>query len=417
MFSKLKRRVGLVLLAVVVVVLPALVGCGGNGGETARPELIMGSLLDLTGPANSSILPVVAGVQDYLKWLEKNDPLPVKLTWKMYDTKTDYSRVTVGYEWLKGQGTDFFWTLSAIDAEMIKDKFGADKLPTFLLTTTSVLKTADYVYPVAYGYPAEGALIFDYIVNHWWDYTKMGRNPRVGIVGVSFVNAVQTRDSFEVGVANNPGKMDLVEVPLAPVATASWAAEYAKAKDCDIVVALTFTTSTASLTTEFRSRGYKGAFLGNSLTLMSSWNVVRDRVSKQDLDGFMGPQMGPMWTDASAYLEVEKQVEAAYKSDIPAATFRTHWESGNWMSGGLYAQMIVDCIRRAAAKVGAENVNGEAMNDAFATLNMDLGWGERLQWYPERVYHRMARIVKYDAATDSILTVLPWTNLPSWAPV
>ncbi|MCX6000328.1 MAG: hypothetical protein NTU41_12290, partial [Chloroflexi bacterium] len=92
MLRRLAKRMGLAILAVVVVALPVVAGCGGSGTE-ARPVVIMGSLADLTGPNSSSNIPWIEGLKDYLRWLDVHDPLPVNLKWIFYDTKTDYGRV------------------------------------------------------------------------------------------------------------------------------------------------------------------------------------------------------------------------------------------------------------------------------------------------------------------------------------
>ncbi|MCX6000358.1 MAG: ABC transporter substrate-binding protein, partial [Chloroflexi bacterium] len=199
--------------------------------------------------------------------------------------------------------------------------------------------------------------------------------------------------------------------PLAPFSTAAWAAEYSKVKDCDIVVLATITNTSATLINDFRSRGYKGVLLGNSLAIMASWTLLRSG-SLQNMDGVLGVQGGPVWSDVSAAMTIASQVEPEFQPNDP-----TVHTSTNWMSGVVYGYMLADCIRRAAAKVGAENVDAAAMDDAFQTVNLDMGWGENWQWYPEHVYHRMLRIMKYNLASDTLTTEYAWHYPPSWAPV
>ncbi|MCX5998187.1 MAG: hypothetical protein NTU41_00980, partial [Chloroflexi bacterium] len=46
-----------------------------------------------------------------------------------YDQRTDYSRTTPGYIWLKGQGVAMMNIISPTDRQMLSPKFAEDQMP------------------------------------------------------------------------------------------------------------------------------------------------------------------------------------------------------------------------------------------------------------------------------------------------
>jgi hypothetical protein len=104
-----RRRVGLailVLLAALMVAVPALVGCGG-GAKSEEVVIKIGVLADFTGTAGSAMQPTIQAFEDYLQKVVPNgdSPLPggVKVEFTHFDTQLNYSKTVPGYLELKAR--------------------------------------------------------------------------------------------------------------------------------------------------------------------------------------------------------------------------------------------------------------------------------------------------------------------------
>ena len=108
MGRKLTKMVVLVLLGVLLATVPGLVGCAKEG---VRKEIVIGFMGDFTGPAAATCGELYKGITDYFRMVEEDDPiLGVKVKIITYDTRMDYSRAPMGYEWLKGKGAEYSLT-------------------------------------------------------------------------------------------------------------------------------------------------------------------------------------------------------------------------------------------------------------------------------------------------------------------
>ncbi|MCX5998952.1 MAG: ABC transporter substrate-binding protein [Chloroflexi bacterium] len=322
MFCRLTKRVGLVVLAAVMVSLSALVGCGGGGTSTTKTEIRIGLETDLTGPANSSIAPVYAGMQDYLKDAETANTIPgVTIKFITYDQRSDYSRIPAGYVWLKGQGVKAILFPSPTDIDMLASKFATDDIVGLGTTTLNSWLSNPWCFGMASTMQVSSERCMKWIMDNW-DYTGKGRNPKVGFIGI--VGSLPTQahlEGVETYIAAHASKFDYVGSTMVPTSTSTFAAEIAKFSSCDWVFEYFYQTTITTFVKEARARGYKGNIMATSAAMPGYWNLVRAAMASNpgDLYGCYHVHYMP-WCEDVPFAAAWKSMISKYRSADYVAT-------------------------------------------------------------------------------------------------
>ena len=94
-------------------------------------------------------------------------------------------------------------------------------------------------------------------------------------------------------LATDPGSFELV-VQDPPMGTSAFAAEIGKLMDSDMIIINTVGSAIPNFMREARARGYQGMFVGSGISVLGYWNLVRDAMSPEQLDGTVSihPQDG-----------------------------------------------------------------------------------------------------------------------------
>jgi len=81
--------------------------------------------------------------------------------------------------------------------------------------------------------------------------------------------------------------------------------------------------------------------------------------------------------------------------------------------------MLAETVRLAAKNVGARNVDGSALNDAFKQLNLKIESSMPDITLANSGSHHVlfpyCRMIKYDAAKDDWFAVTDWFTAPGFA--
>jgi hypothetical protein len=405
------RKVFLVVLGVLVLALPGFAGCGSQEAEGA--EFVIGYQGDFTGPGSASTRVVYDAFMDYLSVAEEEGLLPgITLRVVAYDNRTDYSRYTAGYMWLRGQGAELLLCPASTDIEMNAGNCARDKVPAVGTTGVESLAEHDWVYFLYETQEAQNAGCLKWIADTW-DYEGMGRAPRVGAVGLSgLLVCIASVAGMEEFVADNPEEIEWMGAQFAPLGTSAWALEVKALMDCDYIVAATFGSAAGQFMKEARLRGYDGAFMSSSMAFPGFWGTVRSSVEPSDLYECYHQHTCP-WCDECSFATSWQEAIVNYRSgyaetEIQLASYPTGWAWSIW---------VIDAIRRAAEEVGAENLDGVAIQDALASTDLDMtseGWGGVWKPTPER--HFVTHEVKtYRWNVDNEMWVAvsdEWVSIP-----
>ncbi|MCX5999640.1 MAG: hypothetical protein NTU41_08655, partial [Chloroflexi bacterium] len=109
--------------------------------------------------------------------------------------------------------------------------------------------------------------------------------------------------------------------------------------------------------------------------------------------------------------EINKYIDQ-YHSDTAAAIRLGTGQLNGWFQG----MILLDALKRAAAEVGAANVNGQNLFEALKATNMTVdGWD--LHWQITTNVHcflRQVKLVRYSNALSTWVSITGWTVPPSF---
>ena len=94
MSKRLAKLLALVLSVALLLSVPGLVGCGGEGEVSATNKIKIGWLWDFTGRASLGVTQMYQGLVDYLRMTAEENPVPgAEIEMLTFDTKSDAARV------------------------------------------------------------------------------------------------------------------------------------------------------------------------------------------------------------------------------------------------------------------------------------------------------------------------------------
>jgi len=405
MFRCLRRRLSLAFLAALLVIGSVLVGCGG-GESSAGVEVLIGLETDLTGPACTSIAPVYNGLEDYLEKANEEGVVPgatVKIV--TYDHRTDYSRIPVGYQWLKGKGVNAIMFPSPTDIQMLISRLTEDKIPAFGTTALTSWMDEEWAFGTSPTMQISSERCAQWIMDEW-DYEGTDRSPEVGFVGI--IGSVPTeahQEGFEDFIDAHPDKFNYVGAKLVPASTSTFAHEISVIEDCDWVFVYFYQTTLTGFVREARARGYVGNIMSTSASMPGYWNLVRANVPAEELYGCYHVHYMPWVEDNSFATEWQSYINENRSADFVAV----EGQSPSYATGIYWGKWVVDVVKRAVEEVGAENVDGQAIRDAAESTNMEQiskGWAN--DWVQSPTNHIL---ITEDKMYNWNVDTLEWDNL------
>jgi hypothetical protein len=392
-------------LVLVLLATPVLGGCGG-GGE--RNTLVLGWLADQTGASSKAFQEVQKGMDDYFTEMEAADPIPgVKIGFETYDTRLEYARAPLGYEWLMGKGMSLLLHYDPPEQNALANKQAEDEMPSLCFCADVHTLKSDWIYAYSVDYVSEGKAIVDYLVKDWWETRGMTRPIKIGaLVMGDMQSGGQYWSGLQAGSAANPGKCELKKQESLRSQTA-WASEVNALKDRDAIVFTTVGPASATFLKEVREKGYQGQLVGVTISALGFWTLISGTVPKSGLDGMLIPHAWPLWTDDTAYVANMSAMLDKYRQS-EAATLKqgTTWESG-WST----AHILAEVVRLAEKNVGAENIDKLAMRDALEELSLEIPGFPTISLAGSggaNVLNPNIRMIKYDAAADE------WNATGDW---
>lgn len=394
-------------LLILVLAVSAFTGCASGGSKSTK--VVVGMMVDQTGPSAGIMKELRMGIDDYLTELKDSGvESHVKLVY--YDHRLEAARYPLGYEYLQGQGAKMMFHEMPDTATVMAEAHAEDQIPAFLFSLEGDYKP-ESSYPWAYAltpsYYYEGRTLGQYILDKW----RADGNTRPLTVG-----HIQGTESNEVGrtalqelADANPNEFVLVKVSGSNSQTA-WADETAKLRNCDAIINSLTGPAAATLMSELVERGYTGSILSTSQGIPGAWTLIRATVRNlKALDGvkFLQYQMLP--TDNTEFMSHLKQVMSKYHGDQADSLLKS---GGAYMTGYLVAEIMYQVVADAAKTMGWEKVDGVAIRDAFEQLNMEISGLQPITLAHSGGKHILMpkyRIAEYQAAADGFYPVTDYT--------
>jgi len=414
MGRRLTKVVALLLLGVLLTSLPGLAACGEDE-DKGKNQVIVGWLWDLTGRASSAVIQMYEGFRDYITVAEREDPIEgVEIKFITYDTRSDSSRITPGYVWLKGKGITLV-SAAPHDGEALMSRFEEDEMPYFGVSSVLGGLKSEWFFHV-YGPPESQIEVEMQWIMDTWDYDSLGE-PMIGFAGLAGIPYYEgQRDTVEKWVSDYPEKFDWLGAQMAPTTTTMWASEVSKLKDSDFIFAGMSGPPLASFVRDARARGYENSLIGPMESFWAFWELIKGASPQEDLYGCISAYYEPWWDEDVPYITKLSQHMEEFLS--PAEIESSMMATGR-ISGWAGGMILYDAVKRAVNKVGAENVDGPAMRDALAETDMEMisqGWGNDWKLTNVNCFARTVRLFEYNPATDKWLPITDeWYTPPSLA--
>ena len=350
------------------------------------------------------------GMEDYLAEMAETNPIPgVEVEIIVYDTRLDYGRVSIGYEWLKSQGADVVLGYSPNTSGLIQASAAEDKLPIYNLVAYPTSVDSDWIYAYAYTNELEARAMMDYVINTWWPAQGISRPVKVATVGnTGWDTTTQARKGFAAVLAENPGKAEYIEVG-GDVAQSAWASEVTTVQNfgADAIIVTSTGTSSPTFLKEAALRGYDGLIVASGNSVLGFWSLVISLVPKASLDGLLIPHLYPLWTDGTPYTNHLSEMLQKYRA-ADAANLK---QGTTWMSGWMTSEVLAEVVRLAAETAGADKVDGAAINEAFQEVTIQLEGMPPLTLANSGTHHILMpefRLIEYDAAADEWNAITDW---------
>jgi len=409
MRGRLTRVMALLLSSALLATLSGLAGCAEK--NSMGSEAVIGFLGDLTGPSSEAIRVVYDGFTDHLRAAEQVNALPgLKLKVINYDRRGDYGRIPAGYIWLKGKGARVVLCPAGMDVEMLAHQLEQDEIPAVSTSALESIRAHEWAFFQLETLESQHAALLKWIVDTW-DYAGKGRSPRVGAVGFGGIpTCTQSVAGMEQFVTANPGKIEWIGAKYAPVGTSAWAIEVKALIDCDYFIPAVFGAAGGTIVREARLRGYTGAFVTTSMTFPGYWALVRSIAAPSDLYGIYHEHQIP-WCDESSFATDWKAAVAKYR---PGAYAEKESQLSGYSSGWAWGIWMIDAIRRAVEKVGAENLDGSAIRDALVATDLDMtsqGWGGAWKIGAGHILIHTAKTYQWNLEKEK------WVAVSDWFPV
>lgn len=391
----------LALLALVLAAAPVLVGCG----EEATPgTVVVGVLTDFSGPAAFAVVPTVETCREAFDYLQEKDPIPgLTVNWVEYDTRLDYSKSVEGYQDLKGRGMQVIYAMCYQDRANLQTYFAQDKIPCLAgAGADEDLLEHQWVFATSITQTMQGEVMMRWIADTW-DYAGKGRPPVVGHQGWSLAttNKIQTGLDKILNSPQYSGKFTWAGMDKATLTNVDWTTSYQKFKDCDFVVVTPIGNSLATFPAQMRSLGYKGALISTMDGFSGYWSLVQNKATADQLYDCYYPWWGPMTgseqNTADWYQTMVEVTQANHPGDWQARVSTTAP-----MTGWLTAESLHEGLRNAVKEVGADKLDGDALQAGFAAINLDLEQTGGTLAYTGgiNVGLREAQMLEWDVATS-----------------
>lgn len=403
MHSRRIRHLFIGLLAILLVAVPAIAGCGSSG-STKQNEVIIAWFGDQTGPSATTFKQVQWGLDDYMSEAEAIPGVTIKYI--VYDFRNDYARVPTGYEYLKGQGMNMLLQYNPNTQPTTAKNLAEDQIPSFSFNIDVNTMNNEWLFGWSVDLASEAKYVIEYLVNDWWETRKMTRPIKIGAMLLSdLYSGTQYWNAYNAWAAAHPGKCELTRA-LGTTSQTAFASEVGSLQGCDVIITGQVGPATATFLKELLSKGYQGGIVGHSISILSIWSLITSLIPKASLNGILIPHSWHVWTDQNEFVtQMGTALEKYRGSD--AAMLK---EGTTWLSGYCLGHVLTNVVRKAAETVGADKIDGPALRQAMADLRLEIPGMPTIGGNANNCLLTQMRMVKYDAAADAWNAVMPWAN-------
>jgi ABC-type branched-subunit amino acid transport system substrate-binding protein len=364
---------------------------------------------DYSGPYGGITTPGLAAHRDVMKHWEKNKLIPgAKYKLKWADSGGMLSRATSVYRRFKQSKPKPLLIIIAQtgEAEALRHLFEESKIILYSWGASAKVcnPVGKYVFGNMVSYPDQFGFFLDYVAETW-DYGKMKRNPKVGILtwDTAFGRG------FESDVTKAYAKKKKVDIitpfqfaPVAPIDVSTQLLSLQKA-GADWIFSSWLAPQTATVCKDMTRLGMKGKikYAGSCPT----GDVFLKRLAGADAEGFIS---------LHSYRTFDEDPNALWRK-----LFKENKRKPEDMAYG-YPQMVcgtmtvLEAYKRAIKKVGWDKLNSDALSEALESLKDYDAWTAPVTYSPKRHSHNKLRMVQWQKG--KLVPITDWREAPDMNP-
>lgn len=394
-----KRGIACFLVLALIAVL--CMGCGDDK-EKEGVTIVIGELIDLTGPASPAEIPLHHAIEDLARYYNEEGLIPgARLEVVTYDNQFNPARDIPGYEWCRDQGAKVIIGIHELTAETLKPFAERDKVPIGTVSYTDfAAEPPGWVFIFGSHISYQINTVLKWISEKHWDYSE--RLPRIGFYGWREPMNLNMERGMREYCQAHPDKFDWVGGFMSPVGTMSCDNEIEKLKDCDYINPYFF--AGAFFMRDFRAKGYTATFISDSGNV-GYYEFYTDLCGWEALDGKLTCNIVPWWNEPSPTVDLAKQVSGRYH--LGEGRMGASYEGGFQIMYPFF-----ETLRKAVEAAGAENFDGQAFYDEAVELKMK--WEGLHEWSftdTKRYLIDHVAIHEWSAEAEDLVRVSDWIPL------
>ncbi|MCX6007039.1 MAG: ABC transporter substrate-binding protein [Chloroflexi bacterium] len=363
-----KALLGLVMSMVIIGVI--LMGCAQKTETPAAKEVTVRLIMlgDATGPYANTAGPAMVGAQDLALWANQTNYIPgVKLDVRTYDHGADVTRCVASYkEAIAGTPKPVLTNegiMSSV-APMLKELAIRSEVPIIgSVSLRTVIFPAGWYYSYMPSNEGQVGAFVDWIVDNWKADSKIpwikshyeNRAPRIAFYGMDVPTSRANECAETLAYIKSKG-LEYYGAEYIPMIPTDQTAALTRMKGkVDFVNLTMLPAHYASILKDANRLGIAGQFLAcgpNWFDPMALAKIVGPELSNNTI--VLGTFEG---TFDNLPAQIQKmQLDRKYSKDV-----------SSYGSGWMWADLCAEVIRKTAANVGADKVDGKACNESLAS--------------------------------------------------
>ncbi|MBM3132767.1 MAG: ABC transporter substrate-binding protein [Chloroflexi bacterium] len=411
-------KVGILVLAVLLLCVPMMVACGGGGnGGTAPPTgttppgptktekkvITIGNHTDLTGVAAIAMETVNLGLDDIVRYYNENNLIPgIEVEVVKYDGQADPSKNVPGWEWLKERGADAVMVWFPFVAMALQPMAEKDRIPLFVAQAPrESLETPGYMFVTSLGLEDMAWNLSEWIMENEWDWQTKGPAKFGGAVGDTdgLEPAMRTLEKY---AEMYPERMTWVGGYVLPTSGFQWRTAVEALKDCDYILPGNLFPFFLK---DYVAAGYSKAKLIGTDSHMGWYALVEDMKLWPHIDGMVLVCQSEWWGEDGEYVRLSERLMSEYHPNS-VDEIKQAGHSYNSLGNGM---MLLEGIRNAAAAVGPENVDLQAIYEGLQSVKIVFDGVQRFSFTETKrtVVDRVA-IYKTDSTLKTNVRASDW---------
>jgi len=336
-------------------------------------QITAGVIVDLTGPLAMNGQPMYLGVKDSFQDANDRNAVPgIEFNSVVYDTKYDAAKTAPAYHYCKGKGAQIMMPIYLQDVEAVKPLAEEDEIPVVGYNSSHLtIKLPSWVFtqtPLVEDFASSS---IKWIVSNW-DYKKEGRPPNIAAIG--WDNALgNTYTQGAEDFAQSPqvkGKVNWVGKIIVPPRTVDYM-EPARSLDewkTDWLAVGCVPSGTIPLMKLRQSHNYKYKMIWGDWGQVI-WGFVKERAGDAVVGHYWITTFGWWGQPEPGVKRTEKALEK-YRSEEEIKKLRIK-EGYEYLTGFGFGCAVIEAVKKAAAKVGPNKVDGKAIYEALQNLYVD----------------------------------------------